>query len=191
MNSGTYGTQPNPDVVEDNDCNGTIDDGLPEDQFEVNEACATGYELPELHEEAEEPMNIGGNLYKVNGNDEDWYKIHFKEATDLLPPCWDGIWPKDVCYLLAITLDQAEGTDQELCVKFGECANPDFEDCAGPGDEIDVGWPGVWGLNDDQDIYIQVKGDQSCGQYGVQVTPYSVCPNDGLCPWEEGYVPPE
>ncbi len=174
----------------DNDCNEAIDDGLPEDQFEINEACANGFEFPDdLQEEAEEPLNFGGNLYKVDGSDDqDWYKIHFKEASDIIPPC--GFNLDDMCYMLAITLDDAEGTDQEFCVKFGDCAEPDFEDCAGPGDSIDVGWAGTWLLSDDQDIYVQVKGDQSCEQYAVQITPYSVCPNEGLCPWEEGYVPP-
>ena len=174
----------------DNDCNDAIDDGLPEDGFEVNEACTNGYEFPDdLEEMAEEPLNFGGNLYKVSGDDDqDWYKIHFKEANDIIPPC--GFSMNDMCYMLAIVLMESEGSDQELCIKMGDCGDPDFEDCAGPGDEIDVGWAGTWLFSDDQDIYVQVKGDQSCGQYAVQVTPYAVCPNDGLCPWEEGYVAP-
>jgi len=173
----------------DNDCNEEIDDGLDEDAYEVNQACANGYELEDLEEEATEPASFAGNLYKVDGTeDEDWYKILFKEASDLLPPC--GLSFDDVCYILDIELFQAVD-GQELCVKLGDCTDPDFEACGGAEDYLVIGWPGTWGLSDNQDIYIQVKGAQNCADYAVSVTPYSICPDDeGLCPWEDGYAPP-
>ena len=179
--------------AKDNDCNEEIDDGLTPDEFEANEACTNGYEFPDdLEELSEGPLNFAGNLYKVDGSDEDWYKIHFKEATDVIPPCsWNPLKLEDMCYALAIVMMEAPGVDQELCIKMGECGEPDFEACAGAGDEIDVGWAGTWLFSDDQDIYVQVKGDQTCAEYAVQVTPYAVCPNEGLCPWEDGYVAPE
>ncbi|MFH1531954.1 MAG: MopE-related protein [Pseudomonadota bacterium] len=172
----------------DNDCDDTVDDGLSVDEYETNEACNNGFELEDLEEEAEEPAAFAGNLYKGNGgNDEDWYKIHFNEASDLIPPC--GFSFNDMCYLLDFELLQAVD-GQEFCVKTGDCADPDFEACGGAEDFLVIGWAGTWGLNDDQDIYIQVKGAQTCSQYSVEVTPYSICPNDGLCPWEDGYVEP-
>ncbi|MBM4371391.1 MAG: hypothetical protein FJ098_07030 [Deltaproteobacteria bacterium] len=173
----------------DNDCNEKIDDGLDEDAYEDNQSCNNGYELPDLQEEAEEPMEFAGTLYTTTAGatDEDWYKIHFTEASDWLPPC--GFSLDDVCY--ALDFELVDAVEQTLCVKIGDCQNPDFEGCADADDFLLIGWPGGWGVNDDQDIYIQIKGAQSCQEYKVTLTPYSVCPNEGLCPWDEGYVPPE
>ena len=172
----------------DNDCNNEIDDGLVEDEYETNEACNNGYELAELDEEGD-PVAFAGTLYKTSGEtDEDWYKFHFNEATDWWWPCGFGF--SDVCYVLEFELDQAlDG--QEFCVKLDDCEEPEFEACGDTEDFLAIGWAGTLGLNDDKDIYIQVKGTQTCAQYSVEVSPFSVCPNDGLCPWEEGYVAPE
>ncbi len=163
----------------DNDCDGEIDNDLAADKYEENGSCDLASDLGEL-EEGAETLAVMGTLYKDGAADTDWYKVHFNEASDIIPPC--GMSVEDMCYFLTVVLEPSAGVNQELCVKLEDCGEPQTGDCVGAGNAIQIQWEGVFGLADDLDLFLWVHCGQSCAPYIINITPGGVCPEDGKCP---------
>jgi len=190
------GQAPVPETYDglDNDCDGDVDEGMPDD-YEENDACSLAHDLGEIEENAGE-MSVAAT---VCSDDGDWWKISTKELGD-----WGDCAPNPVPYVtdepclafdLAVMLPP--GVELSLCVYAGDCDGSIAGFCAeDPGAPfLPMGWNNKWGPGAETELYIEVKavdpGQQSCVPYTMLYAHYDVgCPVDGSCPGEEGYEPP-
>ena len=187
----------------DNDCNEIVDDGLGTDANEGaggNDTCSVAKDIGILPENADPfaPQDPT-TLYKDGqAPDVDWYKINAKEESNW--PCGWNPFAWNECYEFFAEIEVPEGVDYELCVQENSCELGDEDQIfcsddggAGMPEVVGIGWNGFTAANDSRDLYISVKGktdaDMSCVPYELLITFIRSCPNDGKCPWEEGYVP--
>ena len=191
----------------DNDCDGSTDEELDEDQWELpsNDTCGGARDLGNIQEvpypdpEQMVPgLSVSASLYHENGaEDSDWYTLEAQENSDLLPCNYNPLVP-EACYYMFVTLDPPEGANQTVCLYDFDCDGVDVAECfeaSQPGGDVEVlyNWSGVYLLSDNIPWVVGVlEGDvtgQSCLNYSLKFEFYSVCPDDNdLCPWEDGYM---
>jgi hypothetical protein len=177
--------------LKDNDCNGTIDNGLSADDNEENDTCDMARDLGIITENADQ-LVANGTLYKDGTVDFDWYKVYVQEKTDWWFPC--GFSLDDGCYAAIITVESPENIDIDICVAMNACEGPNtVSECfetpgVGTGESVQATWKGFWSVNESKFVYAQVKGhsnnDQTCLPYVLTFEFISECPVDGKCFFE-------
>ena len=97
---------------DDNDCDGTTDEGLMPDFYESNETCPRAEVLGPLPQETREDLNVSATLYP--DGDADWYTAIIEESGDFCIPNYLEI---DQDYQATVTLSNIpEETEYQLCV---------------------------------------------------------------------------
>ncbi|HOX45817.1 MAG TPA: putative metal-binding motif-containing protein [Myxococcota bacterium] len=174
----------------DNDCDGQVDDGLPGDGYETNEACANPAVLTDL-EELEEfaPLLTGATLYP--GGDVDWYQGQAVEASHIDPNCVnfpvpDQYFGFQVNFTPPASAVPGYWEQYQLCVVFETCGDPDVY-CTDPDTDWQAGAGyyaiafqliGTCGLDDSFRYYLQVRSaDQAsptsdCHDYQLEALLY-------------------
>jgi hypothetical protein len=162
----------------DENCNGLIDDGLPEDVRELNDTCGTSRAAPRA-DEGTGLHSIGdATLYSTDGSDDvDWYSVEAVEMTHLECMIPDN-WFANQCYFwLDVRLTPPAGADHarwSFCVYTGDCDSFTNSFCTsssywnGSSYAMSLYWPGLCGLDDSWTFYIQVYGaggEKSCRPY--------------------------
>jgi hypothetical protein len=169
----------------DNDCDGEVDEGLPPDPGESNDACAMARRLPDVVEGAGTTA-MRATIYP--SGDEDWFWVRALEG-------WHDCEPMTgQCYYdFTVQIEPPAGADLEVCVTAGwpsdapAChlvgeAGSTF--CTSPGETVLViEWEGVCMLEDSLDFVVAVKpgpaGASACEEYVLSFRldgPVDVCP---------------
>ena len=161
---------------EDNNCDGEDDNGMPEDTYEINDACAQARPLERADEGSGRHSVDDATLYSADGSDDtDWYTIEAAEATHL--ECI--IHPlDDQCYFyFTLSMTPPSGVDETdwgFCVYTGECGSFTNTFCTDSGYWADgsynmsLYWSGSCGLDDAFTFIIEVEGDagtEDCHAY--------------------------
>ena len=95
---------------EDNDCDGTTDEGLMPDFYESNETCPRAEILGPLPQETREALNVSATLYP--DGDADWYTTIIEESATVSLTSRN-----DQDYEASVTLSNIpEDTEYQLCV---------------------------------------------------------------------------
>ena len=191
-------TEPVNEVCDDkdNDCDGDKDEGLAVDEHESNNDCTNAKALlPDTGLATDsDPFTINATIYTQDGApDEDWFTLTAKETSDWWPPC--GLSFNEPCLAMEIAVVGPEGLPLEFCLYDDGCEAEKLIGCTTPGDPfMGIGWHNTLGLNANMKAFVQVFNKEqklSCQPYLLSFYHYStVCPVDGKCPWEEGYVEP-
>ncbi len=157
----------------DNDCNGSIDDGLAADSYEVNNTCASNFYLGLLGEGLSETRT---DMTLYTAGDEDWYReLTTEDFTGCVPDV-------DEEYEYAVVMTPPTGSDFDLQLCYNSftdssCTVDCFTSVLG-GDQaesITVTWAGPCGggTNDGVNFFIRVYpylGANSCEPYTLQTT---------------------
>ena len=169
----------------DDDCDGTVDEELADDQYEVNDRCANAHQLREVREGGAAVDVRNATLYHGSpdaADDEDWYTFDASEAFHL--DCLERFLEPQCNFVFLATLQVPSDEvheDYVMCVYDSECGGRSFcTDAAGDAVEYDAGsatyrmalaWEGTCGVDDDKTFYVQVRnsgaGANSCESYDV------------------------
>ena len=161
----------------DNDCDGTLDEGLRVDNYETNNTCRTAEGLGRYPRDTVQPRVVSGTLYP--DGDTDWYNLIFEEGRDLCVPFVN--WG-ETDYEVSVQLTNVpEGATYQLCVRVAReedvladaCEEPDVleEQCADVGDvqTITAFVEASCGSNDSTHVLarVQALGESpfSCEEY--------------------------
>jgi hypothetical protein len=151
----------------DNDCDGTVDDGITRDSYEANDTCATA-RGPLAAEENGDPVVIDGTLYTADGSqDEDWFRINANEGFHLCVPTTTQCY-----FFMAASFAPPEGADHtqwEMCIRVTADETCDGDEpqeyCSEAADWSDaegqyafsVQWEGTCGLEDGGAFFIVIR----------------------------------
>ncbi len=157
----------------DNDCNGSTDDGLPQDSYEANNSCASHYYLGLLGENLSQTYS---DMTIYTAGDEDWYRQLTTEAFD---GCTAGV-DEEYRYEVIVTPPAGKDYDLQLCYNSfsdSSCSTDCFDSTAG-GDQaetIALTWSGPCGggTDDGLNFFIRVYpylSANSCEAYTLQTS---------------------
>jgi len=159
----------------DDDCNGTIDDGLAPDRFEPNDACGLAYTLGTVYSSGATSITVAPSLYPDSDN-ADIYAVRLEESPST--NCMGcGFFLDEDHYAIRAELTVPEGAGSyEICNNLSVC---DREYCVTvPEGRSD--WVEIWGYGecDPWDLffdwgiwYIQVR---PVGAPGFECSPYTL-----------------
>lgn len=168
----------------DDDCDGVVDEGLADDQWENNDVCSMARTLPNVEEGADEPLVIDDAALYHGGadaaSDTDWYRVRADEGLGL---CVPGFEECGLTMVVQFTLpENALRNDYELCVHHVEgdscddvvgsvCMNVDDDQ----GWDLETGtytmalvWDGRCALDSSRDFYVEVRSPttiNACSPY--------------------------
>lgn len=183
---GGIGPQPEQCDALDHSCTGETDDGLPPDQYESNDTCATARGWPQtsgsLGEiwEDEGPSELLATIYPEG--DEDWYHFVAREAfhLDCIPnPGADQCFAIEVTFTLPYGLNPADVYLRLMYDWNADCSDGWDQEWTslnagtwqGNKWSVKVWWEGKCGLTDDADFYFLVRGAneniRSCHEYAA------------------------
>ncbi len=152
----------------DNNCDGSIDNGLPTDSYELNNSCASHHYLGLLGEGLTQTYN---DMTIYTAGDEDWYR---QTTTESFTTCTPGVNEE---YLYTVTLTPPTGKDYDLEVCYNSftdssCSVDCFTSVLGgdQSDTVSLAWDGPCGggTNDGLNFFIRVHpfaGANSCRPY--------------------------
>lgn len=157
----------------DNDCNGSVDDGLAQDSYESNNSCTSHYYLGLLGENLSQTYS---DMTIYTSGDEDWYR---QLTTEDFTTCTDGV-DEEYRYEVILTPPTGKDYDLELCYNSftdSSCSTDCFDSTAG-GDQaetIALTWSGPCGggTNDGLNFFIRVYPYQtanSCQPYTLETS---------------------
>ncbi len=109
----------------DNDCDGTTDEGLPGDQWEMNEECRTANNVGDIGE-GDEPRLLNGSIYPDGDIDYHWLRVD--EKSDF---CFPGIGGEEPYRVVVALGNLPEGTNYRLCLSVAEEADDINAFCGG------------------------------------------------------------
>lgn len=154
----------------DNNCDGNVDNGLPSDDYELNNSCQSHYFLGLLGEGLSQSYH---DMTLYTAGDEDWYR---QKTTEDFTTCISGV---DEEYSYTVTLTPPLGKDYDLEVCYNSftdssCTLDCFSNELG-GDAPEVialAWAGPCGggTNDGLNFFIRVYpflAANSCEPYSL------------------------
>ncbi len=159
----TGGTQPKPEKPtgcdgKDNNCDGTIDNGLPVDAAEKNNDCSTARPYT-IKETDTAPKEVTLTIYPKG--DLDYFRITAKEAGGIaIPPCWPfypmaNAAPQCMYLEVDLTSPAVSGAQYQFSLLTGKCSAP-VQTLVGTGKKT-YSWTGVCGKDDSRDLWIKVE----------------------------------
>jgi hypothetical protein len=153
----------------DDDCDGMVDEGLADDEFEPNDACEMARELPRVAE-GQPPIRVeNGTLHHADreaGRDEDWYVFTTREAFHV--ECLEHLLEPQCNFHYEAGLRVPDGADPDayvMCLYENGCGGPRFCTNAPQGARYDapnrtwvirLNGPGTCGLEDNKTFAVQV-----------------------------------
>ncbi len=157
----------------DNDCNGSIDDGLATDSYEQNNSCESHFFLGLLGENLTESYS---DMTLYTAGDEDWYR---QKTTEDFTTCTEGV-DEEYRYEINLTPPTGKDYDLELCYNTftnSSCSTDCFDSRKGGDQEesIVVTWSGPCGggTNDGLNFFIRVypfQSASSCETYTLSTS---------------------
>jgi len=178
----------------DDDCDGSVDDGLPSDAYEENNVCETATDLGTAPESTADdtPLELtGASVYLTAGeSDVDWFRIYADERTHGCIPFTDQC---TYYFTVAFVPPSIAGhEDYRMCLYEGEeCSGFVSELCTGAGDwsgesgayVMTLQWIGDCSFDDSKKIYIKIEGSSvgvlNCSPYELK---YLFFYRDEECP---------
>jgi hypothetical protein len=170
----------------DEDCDGMVDENLPDDQWEANETCENFRPLPDVEEDADALVIDDAALYHANGEtDHDWYRVTAEEGLGL---CVPGFRECGLTLFVDFAVPETamDPSDYELCLH-----EIDDDECEGilqtwcTSDEgvatfdemtrtfsFDVVWSGRCALDSSRDFLVEVRTPNDtnlCQPYGLSL----------------------
>jgi hypothetical protein len=173
----------------DNDCDGTMDEGLPDDEWEMNDECRRAEDLMTIPENTDEPRILTANLYHPDGSvDLDNYTVVVEEGFDTFCLIYGDLGyeltvelsrqPPGARYRLCVTVTRPGDSINEACsdddgVLMPEVCGEYMENDEGVSMTQSISYRvmGRCGRNDDARIHARVEAE---GEGAVTCEPYTL-----------------